>query len=276
MSTSAAAYLGRPRRRWIWAFVAMVTAAVLILPVMFRMTLKAEIRHELLPLTLIRHPLSQIQVDAPGQSITIRNGAAGQVRVMSNVAWLLGKPTVSHAWSGRILKIQASCPSFNAFGDCQAGLVIRVPAGVAVRAAVGSGSVTVTGMAGPVRAIASSGSINLTDLSGPIWATTASGSIAARGLTSARVVAATASGQLALAFAAPPEAVALSVDSGAAGVTMPPGSHYLVSGQRGPGSLTIAPGLNQAKADRIITVVVGSGQMHIGYSRSASSAAAGS
>lgn len=274
MTASSVAYLDRPRRRWIWACVAIATAVVLIVPVAFRLTLKAEIRHEILPLTLMRQPVSQIQIDAPGQSVTILRGPPGQVKVMSNVSWLLGKPRVSHAWHGRVLQIQASCPSFNAFGDCQVGLLIRAPAGVAVRAVVGSGSVAVAGMAGPVRVAASSGSIQLTDVSGPVWASALSGSIAATGLTSPRVVAVVASGQLELGFGAPPATMALSVDSGFAAVKVPAGSRYRVSSQRGSGSLTIAPGLDQAHAAGVITVVVGSGRMHIGYGGSAPSAAA--
>lgn len=276
MTASAAAALGRPRNRWIWALVATVTAAVLITPVALRMALKAEIRHEIVPRTLIHQQVSQIQVDAPGQSVTVVRGPAGQVKVMSTVSWLLGKPSISHTSHGRILRIQASCPSFNAFGDCQVGLVIKAPAGIAVSAAVGSGSVAITGMTGPVRVAASSGSIQLTDVSGPIWASALSGSVAASGLTSPRVVAVVASGQVALGFAAPAEALALSVDSGSGAVTVPPGSSYLISSQRGSGSLTIAPGLGHARAARVMTLVVGSGHVHIGYAHGVPSALAGS
>lgn len=162
------------------------------------------------------------------------------------------------------------------FGDCQVGLVIRAPAGVAVRVAVGSGSVAIAGMTGPVRAVASSGSIQLTALSGPIWATTASGSIAASDLRSARVVAVVGSGQLTLGFAAPPEAMALSVGSGVAAVTVPRGSRYVLSSQRGSGLLTIAPGLGQGHAARAITVLVDTGRVRIGYPRTAPPGPAGS
>ncbi len=276
MTASATAYPGRPRRRWVWVSVALVTAVVLVVPVAFRIALKAEIQHQIVPLTLIQQPVSQIQVDAPGQSVTILPGPPGEVKVMSDVSWLLGKPTIQHAWHGGILQIQASCPSFNVFADCQVDLVITAPAGVAIRAAVGSGRVAVARMAGDVRAVATSGSIRLTDVRGPIRVSAASGSIAASGLTSPQVVAVVASGQLVLGFAAPPEAMAISVGSGVAAVTVPPDSRYLVSSQSGPGSLTVAPGLAQERAAGVITVVVDSGRVRIGYPLSAPPAAAGS
>ncbi len=270
MSAAAAVVAARPRRRWIWALVAILTAVVLVVPVAFRMGLKGEIRHEIVPLTLFQRPVSELQVDAPGQSVTVIRGRAGQVTVMSAVTWLLGKPTVRPAWHGGTLQISASCPAFNAFEDCQVGLVIRVPANVAVRVDVGSGSVAVAGRTGPVHLIASSGSIHLTDVSGPVWVRATSGSIVATsGLTSPEVTAAVGSGQLTLSFGEPPAALALDVGSGAANVTVPPGARYRVAGQRGTGSLRLGAGLNVSNAARVMTAVVGSGQLTIGYLRPA-------
>jgi hypothetical protein len=266
MIASAAGYPTRPRRRWIWACVAVVTAFILVAPVAFRMGLKSEIRHQIVPLTLIQRPISQLWVDAPGQSVTVIRGRGGQVRVISTVSWLLGSPTVNHAWHGETLRISASCPSVNLFDDCQVGLVIQVPANVAVRVAVGSGSAAVAGLTGPVRLTATSGSIHLTDVSGPVWATTTSGRIVATsGLRAPRVTAAVGSGRLILGFTEPPEALALDVGSGAARVTVPPGARYRVSGERGSGSLLIGPGLADNRAARVITATVGSGLFSIGY-----------
>ena len=182
--TAAAAYPARPRRRWIWVGVAIVTAVVVVVPAAFRIALKGEIRHQIEPLTLLRQPVSEVQVDAPGQSVTISRGPAGQVRMMSTVSWLVGRPIVGDAWHGKTLQIHARCPTINLFGDCAIGLVIKVPAGVAVRVAVGSGFASVAGLAGPVHLTATSGSIHLADVSGPVWASATSGSVGATsGLT---------------------------------------------------------------------------------------------
>jgi|HubBroStandDraft_6_1064221.scaffolds.fasta_scaffold90165_2 hypothetical protein len=273
MSAAAAAYQARPRRRWIWVVVALVTAVALVVPVAFRIALKGDIRHQIVPLTLIQQPISGIQVDAPGQSVTVLRGRPGQVSVLSDVSWLLGRPAIRHAWHGRILRLSASCPAFNVFGDCQVGLVIRVPAGVQVQVAVGSGSAALAGLTGPVHVTASSGSISLTDISGPLWAAATSGTvIATSGLTSARVVAAVSSGRLALGFAQPPEALALKVGSGSAAVTVPPGGRYRISGERGSGTLQVGPGLGDSGAARFITAVLGSGHVAIGYLQLAPSA----
>jgi hypothetical protein len=266
MSAAVAARPVRPRRRWIWAGVAALTALVLVVPVGFRFALKGEIRHQIVPLTLIQRPVSQLWVDAPGQSVTVIRGRAGQVRVMSTLSWLLGSPKVSHALHGETLRISASCPSVNLFEDCQVGLVIHVPADVTVRVAVGSGSAAVAGLTGPVHLTASTGSIHLTDVSGPVWATATSGSIdATSGLTASHVTAAVGSGLLVLGFAKSPEALALDVGSGSARVTVPPGAHYRVSGERGSGSLQVGTGLADNSAASVIAATVGSGLLSISY-----------
>ena len=264
--SAAAGFPARPRRRWIWACVAAFTALVLVVPVGFRFALKGEIRHQIVPLTLIQRSVSQLWVEAPGQSVTVIRGRAGQVQVMSTLSWLLGSPTVSHAWHGETLRISASCPSVNLFEDCQVGLVIQVPADVTVRVAVGSGKATVAGLTGPVHLTASSGSIHLTDVSGPIWATATSGSIdATSGLTASHVSAAIGSGGIVLGFAESPQALALEVGSGSARVTVPPGARYRVSGERGSGSLEVGTGLADNSAANAIAATVGSGLLSIGY-----------
>jgi hypothetical protein len=270
MSASAVAYPARPRRRWIWVIVAGLTAFVLVVPVALRFALKGEIQHQFVPLTLFQRSVSQLNVEAPGQSVTIIRGPAGQVRVMSSMSWLLGTPTFSHVWHGGALSISASCPSVNLFEDCEVGLVIEVPANVAVQVAVGSGGVAVAGLTGPVHVTAGSGIVHLTDVSGPVWATATSGSIVATsGLTAPRVSARVSSGQLALAFAESPTALTLDVGSGSARVRVPPGARYRLSGERGSGSLRVQPGLADNSAARVIAATVGSGRLTIGYLRHA-------
>lgn len=266
MTAAAAASPARPRRRWIWAAVAVLTAVVLVIPVAFRIALKGEIRHQIVPLTVFQRQVSEVVVHAPGQSVTILRGRADQVTLLSSMSWLLDRPTVSHAWHGGILDVTASCPQFNVFEDCQASLVIRVPVNVAVRVAVGSGSAAVAGLTGPVHLTASSGSIQLTDISGPIWATATSGSIdATSGLTASHVTAAVGSGLLMLGFAKSPQALALDVGSGSARVTVPAGARYRVFGERGSGSLQVGTGLADNSAASVIAATVGSGQLSIGY-----------
>jgi hypothetical protein len=268
MSASAAADLARPRRQWIWAIVAIVTSFTVVMPVAFRIGLKGAINHQIAPLTVFHRPVGELQVDAPGQGVTVIRGRPGEVTIQSTMSWLLGEPTVHPVWHGTTLRITASCPSFNAFEDCQVGLVIRVPANAAVRVAIGSGSTAVAGLSGPIHLSASSGSLHLTDVSGPVWATASSGLIsAASGLTSPRVVAAVGSGRLELGFAAPPEALALKVGSGSAEITVPPGAHYRVAVERGAGFLRIASGLSDSAAARTITAIVGSGHFAISYQR---------
>lgn len=264
--TDAAPAGPRPRRRWIWVIVAIVTSLAVVMPVDLRSWLKAEPQHEKGGPTVIGRPITALQVNAPSGSVTISAGRPGQVTMQSTLSWLVRKPTVSRVWRGRTLVISARCPQQDPFEDCQVSLNIWVPADLAVRATVGAGSVAVARLSGPLHLAATSGVVMMTDVSGPVWATATSGSIGAPGgLDSQQVDAAVGSGHLSLRFDREPTRLVIAVGSGSGRATVPPGTHYRVTGNHGPGLLAVGTGVSEARSPLLISASVGTGTIRIGY-----------
>jgi hypothetical protein len=261
----AAAPRPRPRRRWIWAIVALLTTLVLVPPFALRIGLKIDIQHQTAPVPVAARPVTALQVDAPGGSVSISAGPGAHVTMSSTAAWLVRKPVVTQAWHGDTLKVTAACPRLNPFEDCQEGLTIRVPSDVAVRVSVGSGSVAALGLTGPLHLTATSGAFTLTDVRGPVWAAVTSGSLTAEGEGSSAVHATAGSGSLQLDFDTPPQLVALALGSGSAGVIVPPGTRYRVSVRAGPGAVNIQRGLRDSTSPQVIRASVGTGSLAVQY-----------
>ena len=140
----------RPRRRWIWVIVALLTALVFVPPFALRIGLKIDIQHQSAPVPVAARPVTALQVDAPAGSVIISPGTGRRVTMSATAAWLVRRPVVTQAWDGSTLRVTAACPRLNPFEDCQEGLVIHVPAGLTVRVSVGSGSVSAVGLTGPL------------------------------------------------------------------------------------------------------------------------------
>jgi hypothetical protein len=248
--------------------VALATTAIVVPPVAVRFWLKAEKQQQADPLAVYRGQFTAVQIQAPGGSITVSPGPAGQVSVASTLQWVFSKPAIRVVRSGRTLKISAHCPQPNAFEDCQASLAIRVPASLDVHADVGSGSADLIGLAGQLHVRATSGTITMTDISGQVWARATAGTIdAPAGLTSPSVDAAVTSGSVTLDFDSPPTRLVIGVGAGAAHATVPAGTHYHVSLVQAGGSYAhIASGLKVARAGRVITGTVGAaGTLSVRY-----------
>jgi hypothetical protein len=260
--------LARPRRRWIWVLVALATTAILVPPVALRFWLKAEKQQQADPAAVYRGQFTAVQIQAPGGSITVSPGRAGQVSVAGTLQWVFSKPAIRVARIGRTLEVSARCPRLNPFEDCQASLGIRVPASLDVHADVGSGSVDLIGLAGRLHVTSTSGTITMTDVSGQVWARATTGSIAApTGLSSPSVDAAVTAGSIVLDFDSPPARLAIGVGTGAAQATVPAGTHYRVSVTQAAGSYAhIAAGLNAGSAPLVISGTVGgAGTLSIRY-----------
>jgi hypothetical protein len=145
-------------------------------------------------------------------------------------------------------------------------VVIAIPAGTAVQAQAGAGTLTVAGLTGPLHLSATSGLLIARDVSGPVSATVTSGSVDARsGLTSSHFSASAATGVLTLAFATGPQRLTIGIGAGSAMITVPSGSRYHIVSSRGPGAVSIAPGLSDARSGQVIAVRVGDGVATIGY-----------
>jgi hypothetical protein len=255
----------RPRRRWIWILVALATSAVLVLPVTVRVGLKADLRHEQVRFRdYSASQVTAIEVSAPGASVTVRPVTAGRVTLASSESWLLTRPFVRPVRHGKTLTVSVGCPQLNPFEDCGVGLTIGVPASMRVQADVGAGSLSVSGLSGPLRVSATTGSITLTHDTGPVQVQATAGSISAFGLTSPRVSAAVRAGSLRLQFATAPQSLALAVGSGSGRVALPHGSSYRIT-SHGPGVLHVASGLAAPGSERLLTARVGGGMITLAY-----------
>jgi hypothetical protein len=253
----------RPRRRWIWIIVAIVTTLAVVLPAGLRFWLKADMQHRSDPAVSYRRPITALLVNAPGGNVIVRPGRVRRVRVASSLTWVLGRPVVSQTWRGKALRISVRCTRPDLFEDCAASLDLTVPAGVVVRADVGSGNVSVSGLAGSLHLAATSGSITLGQVTGSVWATATTGSISGRRLSSARLHASVSSGAMALTFSTAPSLLSLAVGSGSADVTVPPGTSYRIVRARGPGLLEFQPSLDDPDAARLLTANAGSGTISV-------------
>ncbi len=256
----------RPRRRWIWVIVALLTAVVLVTPPALRIALKQEMHHEFAQLGLYRRPVTAVEVSAPGNAVAVTVGQPGQVSVSGELSWLFSRPVVRHAWRGTTLAITVRCPAPDLFEDCAAGVTVHVPATVAVAVSVGSGSAALTGLSGPVRAAATSGSLALGYVSGPVLASVTSGSIRAlTGLTSRQLTAEVTSGSLTLGFDRAPALLTLVIGSGSGKISLPPATRYRITADPSAGGVHVAPGMSSLRAAGLISAEVGSGSLAIGY-----------
>jgi hypothetical protein len=261
----SAAAAPRPRRRWIWVIVAILTALVVVPPFALRIWLKAEIQHQTEQVPVAAQPVTTLQVDSPGVSVSISQGQGRHVTMSSTASWLVRKPVIRQAWHGRTLKVSTSCPRLDPFEDCQENLAVQVPAGVTVLVDVGSGSATAQGLTGPLHLQATTGAFILMGVRGPVWASVTSGSVNGWGLRSPQLNASAGSGSLAVAFDSPPQLLTLAVSSGSASATVPRGTRYRVSVQAGRGSLQVQPGLADGTSAQVIRATVSTGSLAIAY-----------
>lgn len=255
----------RPRRRWIWITVALVTTLVIAAPVALRLWLRAAHRNQALPARVYRQQLTQLSVVAPTGSVTLVPSRRSEVTVLGSLSWVFTRPFVAEALRGRTLQVTVSCPRPNPFEDCQAGLTIRVPVNLAVDVSAGSGSISVIGLTGRLHLAVTSGSITMARVSGPVWASAGSGSVAGTGLASADVGAVIGSGSLRLRLAAAPHDLNLAIGSGSASITVPRGTHVRLNGNAGAGILNIAPGIADHAAAGTLTASIGTGVVTVGY-----------
>lgn len=256
----------RPRRRGVWIAVAVVTAFVVVVPFGVQVWGRL-IRQTRTDTVAYHHPITALEIDSPHGAVTVGPGPAGQVTVRRTLTWALSRPDVRQTWDGDTLRISVMCQRAKLYSslECGAGLDLRVPADVAVRAAVTSGKVDVRDLAGGVRLRATAGVVRMTRVSGAIWARSESGTITGTALTAPTVDTAVTSGRIRLGFTGPPERVTAATVSGAVSIGVPPGVRYRVGGTTAHGSRHVDPALVDAGSNHAITLTTVSGSVALGY-----------
>lgn len=257
----------RPRRRWVWITVAVLTAAVIVLPVATRLWLKAVHQNQRLSTAVYRDPVASLQVNAPAGDVVLEPGSQSRVTVGGDVSWVFGKPlvTVNQTIQHQTMQISASCPRPNLFEDCAVRLVIHVPAAMAVNVSTGAGSIRVHGLSGPLHLAVTSGSIALTDVTGPVWASAGSGSVTGSGIAAGTLESVIGSGSLRLHLSTLPRNLTIAIGSGSAAIIVPAGARLRVLGDAGSGVLQVAPGLADGSAPATLNATIGTGKVVVGY-----------
>jgi hypothetical protein len=261
----------RPRRRWIWITVALLTATIIVLPVAFRLWSKEVHQNQPLPVAVYKDPVTSLRVVAPAGDVMVEPGSQSGVTVGGELSWVFGKPSVAvhQTIRGQTMQITAACPRPNPFEDCAVRLVIHVPGALAVDVSTGAGTVRVRGLSGPLHLAVTSGSIAMTDVSGPVWASAGSGSVTGSGLSPATLQTVIGSGSLRLGLSEPPRDLTVAIGSGSARVAVPAGTRMRVLGDAGSGVLRVPPGLADDSAPATLSATIGTGQVEVSYSPSA-------
>jgi hypothetical protein len=233
---------GPARRRWFtlaicFAVVVVLATGVFLYSWFARQTQTRD--------QVYRHAVGELDITLSGGNIVVLPGAAGQVTVRRTLTWSAPKPEISETWTGRALRIKSGCWTWHLPG-CSVDYVVRVPAGVAVKAVTGTGSVSVR------------------DIAGRLSASSDAGSITATGLRSTRVVAGTRSGAVDLRFDHAPDRVDATSSSGDIGIWVPYPGTYSIRADARAGQRTVAVEQNSA-APRTITARADSGNVTVQY-----------
>jgi hypothetical protein len=183
--------------------------------------------------------VTEIVITGGSGDVMVRTSAIGETRIWRTVTYRdRQEPEATYKVTGTVLSVDTRCG-----GDCSVTYDIEAPTGVAVRGTLGSGEVSLTGVAtadvtvgsgnvavtaasGAVKARTRSGNIVVQDLKGAAHLTATSGNIEGMGLGSGAVVAEATSGDINLTLARPGPVTAKATSGSVA--LMVPDSSYQV------------------------------------------------
>lgn len=167
------------------------------------------------------------EVNAPVRTLVVKGttgdvhvtGGAGSVSVTETQVYRDAPPHTTHATTGassrRTLTLTYDC------SDCGVSYDVHVPSGTAVDITDDTGSITLSGLAGPVQA------------------RTGTGDVSADGLTSAQTRLTAETGDVHATFGATPTTVYATADTGNVGVTVPQGGAYAVDAVADTGDVRV-------------------------------------
>jgi DUF4097 and DUF4098 domain-containing protein YvlB len=232
---------------------------------------------------VLRGDVKEVRIDGSSGDVTLVPTTGRDVVVDSRAEGTLWLPKMETRIEGDHVSVRGDCHVV-VFGKCGATFVVRVPAGVAVRAKTSSGDVRASGLSGPVNLQVSSGDIDLDALSGGTTAHVSSGDITARRLggplvleTSSGDVTAlellgqivdahASSGDVDVDVATVPRRVSASSSSGDVTIAVPRGRHEAYDTVITTSSGDRTEGVNSdPTAGRSLRAVTSSGDVAIRY-----------
>ena len=183
--------------------------------------------------------VTEVVVNGGSGDVMVRTSAIGETRISRTVTYRDGpEPGVSYKLTGTVLNVDTRCGS-----NCSVSYDIEAPTGVAVRGTLGSGEVSLTGVAtadvtvgsgnvgvtgasGAVKLRTRSGNIVVQDLKGAAHLVATSGNIQGMGLGSGALIAEATSGDIELTLARPGPVTAKAT-SGNVALMVPDGSYQV-------------------------------------------------
>ena len=183
--------------------------------------------------------VTEIVVTGGSGDVMVRTSAIGETRIRRAVTYRDGQePGVTYRLTGTVLNVDTRCGS-----TCSVSYDIEAPTGVAVRGTlgsgevsligvatadvtVGSGNVGVTGASGAVKLRTRSGNIVVQDLKGAAHLVATSGNIEGAGLGTGTLLAEATSGDIQLTLARPGPVTAKAT-SGNVALMVPDGSYQV-------------------------------------------------
>ncbi|MGI5164718.1 DUF4097 family beta strand repeat-containing protein [Spirillospora sp. CA-253888] len=194
------------------------------------------------------------------------------------------KPTTGHALHDGVLKITGRCGrTVLGVERCEVTHQVRVPRGLTVTVDSGDGSITATGLTGPVRLHSGTGAIAARDLRSPSLKATnddgrinvsgqittvelnaGTGRIDADRLRAEHVTARSGDGSISLVLLAPPADVRADTGTGSINVLLPNTAAYAVTSKVGTGSEHVDPALRRDDRSRHrVEVSSGDGKVRV-------------
>lgn len=224
------------------------------------------------------HGVERVEIESGSGSVAVRHvaGASAEVRQTRSTwvgDWFGGASESRYRVEDGRLVLDTDCG-----WNCQVDYVVTLPRPVPVTGGldsgslevsgmasvdveVGSGSVNVRGVDGPVAARTGSGPVELTDVGGPVDVETGSGSIDGRDLRAGEVRAHANAGAVRLELV-DPRSVRVETGSGRIDLTVPD-DRYRVDAESAAGRTAIGVETDD-EARRVLELSTGSGRIEVG------------
>ena len=164
--------------------------------------------------------ITAIDVHTNAGAIVITGGDQDTIEIRRRASYTFAEPKFDEVTDSGTLTLDAHC-SRTAFGPCDVGYTITVPARIAVRGRSGGGSITVRDIEGAVDIYSAAGGARAERVAGALLIRSSAGGITGSDLRSATVEADTSAGSVRLSFVEAPDAVRATTDAGSVTVIVP-------------------------------------------------------
>ena len=190
----------------------------------------------------VQSPVSSLALSADVSQVTITGSKQRAISVTEQIWYSQTPPSFSRSLTGGTLSLGYTCPAGR---DCGVSYHIRVPRATAVSVTLRTGSITLSGLAGPVTA------------------STGTGAISATGLSGDTVRLRTGTGEITVGFTSPPTTLQATTQLGEINIGVPgtvlynvtvraftyvvnvnisTSSPYAITARAGSGAVTVVPG----------------------------------